>query len=241
MESGAEDVGWVLGLGREGLTRPDFRLGGRVFRALPQWAERSARSPARAPEAGWAPWLQRAPAVAPSWAPLAKPSADGPGLDKLMTRCPRLELRQLSDRKLQPDPFFFFFFFPFGSKSQLLAMKLHKRAGPWLLRHRVAGEETVAMTLLDTCFFCPLPSTTISPEVFAQFWLFWFFSLLRSLTSLSLSASLSPASKVTPPLLFQWDTETSVCSKKATLHLDSFWDSFLLGSFQAPCVGFFFF
>lgn len=107
MESGAEDTGWVPGLGREGLTRPDFRLGGRDFRALPRWAERSARSPARAPEAGWAPWLQRAPAVASSRAPRARPRADGPGLDKLMTRCPRLKPRQLSDRKIQPDPFFF--------------------------------------------------------------------------------------------------------------------------------------
>lgn len=91
-ESGSGDVGWVLDLGREGLTRLDFRLGGRLFKERclsgPN-GQRGAQSESpQSPKAGWAPWLQRAPAVASSRAPRGRPSADGSGLDKWVTRCP---------------------------------------------------------------------------------------------------------------------------------------------------------
>lgn len=53
------------------------------------------------------------------------------------------------------------------------------------------------MTLFDTWYFCPLPSTTILLRGFCPILASLAFSFLRSLTSLSLRASLSPASKVT--------------------------------------------
>lgn len=51
-DSGPWDMGWVLGMGTEGLTRLDLRLGGCSFRVGLRWAHQSALGLDCAPEAG---------------------------------------------------------------------------------------------------------------------------------------------------------------------------------------------
>lgn len=107
----------------EGLTRLDLRLGGRSFRAGPRWVHQSALSPHCAPRrAGYLGCRGQQ-----LWPPAGRreqgPGAGGPGLDRLMTRCPRFKPSFWEKNTARP-------IFPFGSQSQLLAWKLHKQAGP---------------------------------------------------------------------------------------------------------------
>lgn len=89
----ARDTGWVLRLIARGVARLDLCLRGRIWRAPPGWAQRSASSPDCARLAVRAPRPQRASAVASTTVLQARSDAGGPGLEGLMTRCPRLKPR----------------------------------------------------------------------------------------------------------------------------------------------------
>lgn len=136
---------WVgPGVGRERLTRLDLRQEGACVEGL-RWAQRSTLS-ATVPQAGWARWLQRTPAVDSSRAPRARPRAGR--VDDQMSHT---QAETVFWEKNTARPIFLF-----GSKSQVLAWKVHEQAGSLLLRRRGAGEGTAAMTLCDTVFL-PFP------------------------------------------------------------------------------------
>lgn len=85
----------------EGLTRLDLHVGGRSFRAGPRWVHQSALSPDCAPRrAGYLGCRGHQ-----LWLPAGRreqgPGAGGPGLDRLMTRCPRFKPSFLGEKYSQ--------------------------------------------------------------------------------------------------------------------------------------------
>lgn len=155
-ESSDWDIEWVLGMGREGLTRLDLRLGGRILRGASMGPAVNAELRLRPRRAGhlgcrghqlWPPAGRRE--QGPRWRPWAGQVDD----QMSQTQAETVFWEKYTARPI----------FPFGSKSQVLAWKVHKQAGSLQLRRRGAGEGTAAVTLCDTFFF-HLLSTAISHE-----------------------------------------------------------------------------